>query len=185
MPTEKIIAHDGIVDEYFDWMCEYVCGDRFASSISFRKLFAYLHDREFTWSIRLDVNRAEDGIDLRYRFAYYTGYDRVEDYLNGPCSILEMMIALAIRCEEDIMLDGAYGDRTAQWFWSMITSLGLGSMMDSNFDIDYVEEVVDRFLDRRYEPNGKGGLFTVRHTDSDLTCMEIWHQLNCYLNSIT
>ena len=39
-----------------------------------------------------------------------------------------MMIALAIRCEEHIMDDPDAGDRTGQWFWSMLVSLGLGSM---------------------------------------------------------
>ena len=31
---------------------------------------------------------------------------------NYPCSVLEMLIALSIRCEETIMTDEEYGDRT-------------------------------------------------------------------------
>lgn len=179
------MANDGIIDEYFEWMYDLVCGQRYAKGISFRKLLGFLHDTEFIFTIKRDANRAEDGIDLRYRFACDSGYSDAEDYLNGPCSVLEMMIALAIRCEEDFMDDPRMGDRTSQWFWQMIVSLGLGGMMDSEFDIQRAEFVVDRFLNREYEPNGKGGLFTIRHCDQDLRNVEIWYQLCWYINSIT
>ena len=95
-----------------------------------------------------------------------------------------MMIALAIRCENDIMDNPNMGDRTSQWFWGMITNLGLGSMTDRNFDIRYVDEIIERFLDRKYEPDGKGGLFRIRHFNRDLRKVEIWYQLCWYLDSI-
>jgi hypothetical protein len=94
-----------------------------------------------------------------------------------------MMIALAIRCE-DFMDNPSIGDRMPQWFWGMITSLGLGSMTDDNFDRDYIDDVIDVFLDRNYAPNGKGGLFTIRNCKDDLRYVEIWYQLCWYLNSI-
>ena len=40
-------------------------------------------------------------------------------------------------------------------------------------------------MNREYEPNGKGGLFTIRGCEEDLTEVEIWYQLNWYLNTIT
>jgi hypothetical protein len=139
----------------------------------------------------MDENRALDGIELRYRFAHYKGIDfyptikDVESYLDGPCSVLEMMVALAMRCEDTIMDDAKVGDRTKQWFWGMITSLGLGGMRDDLFDKRYVTDILERFLNREYEPNGKGGLFYIRSCDKDLRDVEIWHQLLWYLNSIT
>ena len=173
-----------INNEYFEWMFDLVCGTRYSKRISFRKLLIYLHDTEFRYSIPMDENRAEDGMNLRYRFALLREIDDFAEYLDGPCSVLEMMIALSIRCEENIMDDPGIGDRTGQWFWGMINNLGLGSMTDNQFDIYYVEDVIERFLDREYEPDGKGGLFTVRHCDRDLTTVEIWHQLCWYLDSI-
>ena len=131
----------------------------------------------------MDENRAEDGVDLRWRFACERGNDIYDGDIEGPCSMLEMMVALAIRCEA-FMDDPTIGDRTAQWFWEMVVSLGLGAMYNRRFDRKYVEEVVSRFLDRDYEPNGKGGLFTIRNYDRDLRDMEITHQLYAYLNSI-
>jgi hypothetical protein len=96
-----------------------------------------------------------------------------------------MIIALAIRCEETYMDDASIGDRTGQWFWGMIRNLGLGSMVDSRFDKLYVEEVVRRFLDREYEADGTGGLFTIKNCDADLRDVEIWYQLCWYLDTIT
>ena len=94
-----------------------------------------------------------------------------------------MMIALAIKCEE-IMNDPAYGDRTGQWFGGTITSLGLGCMYDNNFDKQEAINRINRFLDRDYAPNGKGGLFIARHSPRDMRTLEIWYQLQEFLNDI-
>ena len=175
-----------IRDDYFNWLYDLMCRDRYSETISYRKLFSYLYDTEFRYLIPMDANRAEDGIDLRYRFPYeYPGVEDPGRYLSGPCSVLEMLIALAIRCEETIMDDPRFGDRTRQWFWTMITNLGLGSMTDDRYDSQYVEEVVERFLNRDYEPDGAGGLFTINHCDQDLRDVEIWYQLCYYLDTIT
>lgn len=169
--------------DYFEWMFDLVCKDRFAIEISYRKLLTRLNETEFTYIIPMDVNRAHNGIDLRYRFAYDTGRPGADTYLDGPCSVLEMMIALAIKCEE-VMDDAIIGDRTGQWFWQMVTSLGLGGQMDDRFDIQFVDETLERFLNREYAPNGKGGLFYIRNTKEDLRDIEIWGQLHRYLNTL-
>ena len=175
-----------MVNDYFKWLYDLVCGKRYSKQISYKKLLMRLHNTEFRYLIPRDENRAEDGISLRYRFINYCDdIDYAESCLDGPCSVLEMMVALAIRCEEDIMDDPNVGERTGQWFWGMIVNLGLGSMTDDRFDKYLVDEIIDRFLDREYEPNGKGGLFTVRHTDRDLRDVEIWYQMCWYLDSIT
>ena len=170
--------------EYFDWMYDLMCDGRFAGRITYRQLFKALHDIEFVYFVPHDENRAEDGVALRYRYCYLHDCEDLEHYLDGPCSVLEMMVALAIRCEERIMSDPDKGDRTAQWFWSMIISLGLGSMTDYNFDEELVNDAIARFLNREYEPDGKGGLFTVRKWNRDARTAEIWHQLLAYLNTL-
>jgi hypothetical protein len=98
--------------------------------------------------------------------------------------MLEMMVALAINCEERIMDDAAYGNRTAQWFRNMVVNLGLGPMVDSEYDDIYVGTVIDRFLRRAYEPDGRGGLFRIPNFDGDLRREEIWRQLLWYLNTV-
>lgn len=175
-------------EQYFEWMCHLVYDNRYSKRTSYWKLLRYLHGVPFTYSIGMDGNRASDGVDLRYRF----GYERncrdplIAAYLDDrPCSVLEMMIALAVRCEEHNMEDSDIGDRTGQWFWNMIVSLGLGSMTDDRFDERYVSGVIDRFLNREYERNGKGGLFTVEHCKRDMRGIEIWYQMHLYLESIS
>lgn len=165
-------------DEYFEWLFDMVHDGRFARGISYEKLLRHLHDRMFKYIMKRDSNRASDGVDLRYRFSHEFG----EMYYYKPCSILEMMIALAIRCEESIMDDPLIGDRTGQWFWDMIVSLGLGSMTDDLYSEQYVDDVLERFVDREYEPNGKGGLFTV-YNHEDMREVEIWGQMLRYLNT--
>lgn len=176
---------DTINNEYFDWMYDIVCHDRYSNRISYRKLLMFLHNTEFRYSILRDENRADDGYRLRYRFTTDKHYeDEDAEYIDGHCSVLEMMLALAIRCEESIMDDPHVGDRTSQWFWGMINNLGLGAMNDNIFDKKEASYIVERFLDREYERNGKGGLFTVRNCRKDLRKAEIWYQLCWYLDGI-
>ena len=176
---------DRIVDQYFDWLCELVDIGRFSKHVSYRKLLMHLHNIEFTWFVPHDDNRADDGIQLRRRYALERHDMSISDYISGPCSVLEMMAALAIRCEENIMDDTRYGNRTGQWFWGMIHNLGLSPMKDSDFDRDYTDYVIARFLNREYQPDGRGGLFTIKNCERDLRRVEIWCQLSWYLGSIT
>lgn len=173
-------------DEYFEWMYQLVC-NKLYSKLSYRKLLCYLYNTDFVYIIGMDGNRAADGIDLRYRFAYEFDIDKplIASYLDTkPCSVLEMMIALSIRCEEHIMDDPDMGNRTGQWFWNMIVNLGLGSMNDLKFDKAYVDKVIDVFLNREYKPNGEGGLFTIPNRKNDLRTVEIWYQAMWYLDSM-
>ena len=180
-----MIFTDRINDEYFEWLCELIDVNRFSKRVSYRKLLMRLHDIEFTWFIFRDENRADDGLQLRRRFALVRDDLSVQRYLEGPCSVLEMIVALALRCEECIMDDAAIGNRTGQWFWGMVHNLGLTPMTDDKFDREFVNDVIYRLLNREYEPDGKGGLFTVRHCAHDLRTVEIWCQLSWYLGSIT
>jgi hypothetical protein len=179
--THDRLSEEYFENDYFEWLIDIVCKDRFAEQNSYRKLLAYLHSVEFMCLNKKDQDRACDGHDLQRRYALEYDLDSVPKYIDNPCSVLEMMIALALRCEETIMDDPKYGDRTAQWFWSMINSLGLGSMVDRLFNLDKAEKIVTIFLDREYEPDGRGGLFTIRGCDRDLRQVEIWTQLSWYL----
>lgn len=172
-------------EKYFEWLYNYVCKGRSHDKVSYIKVFTYLHEVEFIYNIPNDVNRAEDGIALRYRFAIEEGNEDIISFLDSPCSVLEMMVALAIRCEETIMDDTRYGDRTGQWFWSMMASLGISNMVDDVFDINDVSYKIERFLLGDYAPDGKGGLFHIRNCEYDIRSLEIWTQLCWYLDNFT
>jgi hypothetical protein len=182
------MTRQDIRNEYFDWLSSIVCGDRYAKQISYKNLLAHLHNIEFSYIIPRDQNRAEEGEALRYRFAITQGYedsaDEIVYILDGPCSVFEMMVALAIYCEENIMDDPHIGNRTGQWFWNMIANLGIGGMQNDRYDPRHVDYVIERFLNRDYEPDGRGGLFRIVGCEYDLRDMEIWKQLCWYLDTI-
>lgn len=171
--------------EYFKWMCRLV--ETLKMDKTYRKLMTYLFEVEFTYSIPMDANRESDGIDLRYRFGYETGKSDsyIASYIDiRPCSVLEMMVALALRCEREIMSSRDYGDRTGEWFWAMIHNLGLGDMDDTQFDIGRTDDIVSRFLNREFAPDGKGSLFTVKNARRDMRDVELWYQMSWYLDEV-
>ena len=180
---------DRMSQAYFDWMCHLVSDTKYLRGKSYSKLLRLLHGSEFIYILDMDGNRAADGADLRLRFAYeHSRSISVQDLYSEaelPCSIFEMMVALAVRCEEHIMDDESFGDRTSKWFWQMIISLGLFSLDDSRFNQRTAEDVLTIFLRREYEPTGRGGLFTVESPRYDMTTLEIWGQLMAYLDAIT
>lgn len=168
-------------NEYFEWMYDLVCSN---TRYSYRKLLTYLSNVEFRFVIPMDENRAYDGINLRDRFLFEKGRRFQRDIPDGPCSVFEMMVALSMRCAEQIIDNPEDDDQIGRLFWYMIQNLGLAYMDDSRFELDIVEDTVQRFLDRDYEPNGKGGLFTVENTGYDLRQVEIWYQMCWYLDNI-
>lgn len=170
---------------YFVWICQTV--DSNGKSSSYNKLLTLLHSIDFYYLIKNDENRSNDGVDLRYRFGIEKHYDVgvIEEYLDTrPCSVLEMMAALSLRCEEDIAFDPEMGDRTGYWFWSMIDNLGLTFMDDSHFDQEHAAAIIFTFLNREYQRDGEGGLFKVENRKIDLRMIEIWQQMTWYLADI-
>lgn len=172
---------------YFEWMQDLVRDDRAEENGTYYELFRVLHDIDFTYTIPLDGDRASDGVNLRYRFAHDTDLDRriaACELDAGPCSVLEMMVALAARCEGGIMDDPELGDRTGHWFWTMIENLGLIDMTDDYFDEPHVRRVIRTFLNREYAPDGTGGLFRVYDSRQDMRTITIWYQMCAYLSSM-
>ncbi len=170
---------------YFEWMYQLVYGER--PRRSYRKLLTHLHDIQFTYTIDMDGNRADDGVNLRYTFGCENDISQAEiaAYIdNRPCSVLEMLIALSLRCEVHIMDNPEMGNRVGKWFQGMISCLGLNSMYDAKYDKKYTDIAVKRFLDRKYKHDGEGGLFLVPDCPHDMRTTEIWYQMMWYLDYI-
>lgn len=166
--------------QYFDWLCDIVS----TGEHKYDELLNALYHTEFIAEYTMDENRAEDGLDLRDQFGKDESYTSSElNDIHDYCSMLEMMIALAIRMEEDIMTNLAYGDRTGVWFWNMVRSLGVGRMTNSRFNQRKFDAIMDAFMNHVYESDGHGGLFIV-DCYYDLTKEEIWTQMNWYLNTL-
>lgn len=177
-----------IEQAYFDWIYHMVTDNRYGGQVRYLNLLTFLHDMEFRYVLPKDANRAEDGESLRRRFAFdnydYEDRGRVVDYLARPCSVLEMILALAIQCE-NIMDDPTIGDRTGQWFWEMINTIGIGWMTDKEFDEDKAVEKINIFMDRKFKSDGEGGLFHIPYCEYDLRYVEFWVSMLWYLDEIT
>lgn len=173
---------NGILNDYFEWLCFTIKKGQPSKRASYKKLLALLHSTTFRYSVEYDENRAADGIHLRWRYVYDGGD---EDILNWeePCTVLEMLIALSFQME-GIMIDPEVDHGVGHWFWTMLTNLNLDYMSNSKFDKLIAYERINVFLDRIYEPNGKGNIFRIDICREDLREAEIWHQMCWYLDSI-
>lgn len=172
-------------DLYFQWLCDIVkTHDR--NPEAYKSLLIFLNNVDFQYSIERDGDRFADGVELRYLFGKKMRIPQSVIAANMdiyPCSVLEMMIGLSIRCE-DIMDDPESGTCVGVWFWEMIDNLGLGEMRNGYFSSRKAEPVIARLLNRQYKRNGKGGLFTTNSEDVDMQKEEIWCQAMWHLNDV-
>lgn len=147
-------------------------------SLTYWKLFQQLRDTEFVWFVHNDDNRVEDGRELRRYFLddIRVSEDDVDQrWFHRSCSVLEMLIGLAIRIEFDAEFT------VAKWFWEMLSNSGLSGYVDWRYDARAVEDIVQRILWRTYNHDGDGGLFPLRHPELDQRHVELWYQAQAYL----
>lgn len=169
------------VSDYKNWLMNLVIDEDHSC---YNHLLNFIFNKEFYWSVNKDENRAIDGLNLRKvfedQYGYFSGMD-------GPCTVLEMMVALSVRGAEDILWDGE-NDWAPFIFWNMINNLGLIDSVDNNFNRNYVDEKITIFLDRNYDENGVGGLFLPSPFYSQIPKkfqkLEVWDQMNDWINSI-
>jgi hypothetical protein len=172
---------DHIKRAYFDWLCDLVKGGKPGHD---HKAFLWsLYQTEFFSIIPIDRNREEDGKKLREQFPV-SDLPQWYPYLNGECTVLEMLIALSQRIEY-ILADPQEEDRTDIWFWGLIDNLALEIFNEKDPHIEIKLDRNDRkiqiLLERRYLSSGKGGLFPLRRPKRDQREVEIWYQMQNYL----
>lgn len=168
-------------ENYANWLMDIVglsAGEREAN----HALISHMIATDFHWIIANDENRAEDGLTLRRHYGYSD---------SSPCCVFEMIVAIADRMEKELMHDDDLGNRTHIWFVSMINNLGFSWNLGTGyspivpFDDRLYAEIIDRFLNRRYSRNGKGGLFLIKRAQFvDMRKTEIWYQMQYYVNDI-
>lgn len=168
--TEPI---DGL---YFNWLCAKVLDPKSRNYLDLMRIF---HKKEYVWTghVLHDQNRAEDGIELRLDFIRATGFeDRESDWYTCGCSVLEMLVAFAMRAasqSEIIVRD---------WFIIFLQNLGLDEFRQvDESDIPQIDDILNRFIYRNYDSMGHGGLFPMRHTQNDQRFIEVWYQFSEYL----
>lgn len=156
---------------YLKWLARKVNIDMSQNvDTSYVQLMNALYEKEFYSVIDMDSNRIEDALALREEYSEYIQ--------NDLCSLLEIMVALAVRCEAEYLRDIATAGNI---FWDMLDNLGLCQYTDMHFDRDEVDCILDRLLDREYESDGAGGLFYAGNDSKiDMRNEEIWWQMQIY-----
>ena len=179
-------------DDYFSWLIRLVSKrDR-----RYEKLGQELHKKKFRWFVHNDENRCADGLALRDRFVELEGLDEshleVEYFLKGDCTVLEMLIGLAMRMN-DLMydLDDTQKDKTPIFFWHLLKNLTLDRFDDGHglrgeFDPAVeaeIDEILEILMDRTYGVDGLGGLFPLKKRNrKDQSVTEIWYQMMAWLD---
>ena len=142
----------------------------------FEQILHQLHNMPFFSLVPNDDNRAMDGLQLR---ALYEEAESCEiEFDNGhPCTLFEMLIALAERMSYIIYNPKFEEDEydTASCFWLLIRNLDLKVESGRN-----TLKLTD-LLERKYSPNGSGGLFPLKNPVVDQRGVEIWYQMMAYI----
>lgn len=124
--------------------------------------------------VEYDENRALDGLELRREYEETEGLS----LSSGPCSVLEVLIALARRMAY-IEYDPVVGEEEHIniWFWDMLTNLGIDPDLDNDRNIDKII----LWIERKFERNGRGSPFPLQNPVADQRKVEIWYQMQAYL----
>lgn len=166
-------------DDYLQWLL-WRCG--LERERRYDRLFESLHGMDFIYCLDRDENREVDGLDLRDQYeipSIYREYDK--DFYNKKCSVMEMLVALAIRVDDDIVGDPGE-EHPEEFFMEMIKNLGLGAHKDNRFRKADVECIIYRWMRRKFRSNGEESPFPVRDDPRDQRDLEIWDQVNSYIN---
>ena len=175
---------------YFEWLYNHIGVLANPNPArSYILLAEQLHRKDFAWTVPMDSNRAFDGIALREEFISERGvsdhdwFGRARDissWLREPCSMLEMMIAVARRTAYETYVDGER-NLAGDWFRMFLTNMGINSYTDDRYNDSVAQRInaaLEVVINRTYSANGKGGLFVLKNPKEDLRNVEIWYQMS-------
>ena len=161
-------------DDYFNWLLEKV-GVLHGEFENYSLLVQYLYSREYEYMIALDSNRASGGLALRSLFADDVGIYK-EDVKDGPCTLLEALVALAIHMADYTTKE------VKDCFWEMLENLDLMRYDDQSYNEAKVSSIIDIWLYRQFDEDGSGSPFPLGDTSQgDTRSMETWNQMHKYL----
>lgn len=182
---------------YFAWLCD--------QSGLHSPLSRIFYETDFRWSkdIPDDENRAKAGTELRETYAQHIlvgkdgiitpeirkSVDRLMKSIIGPASVFEVLVSLARTLDEMLNLEAE--PRSQDYFARLMENLGLDIYDDEDFDLrpeqthGAVMEIINRWLDREFEPDGEGGLFPLDATEMsfpDQRKESIWAQMQAWVD---
>jgi len=167
--------------DYYNYLCSIIDTDDF-NIMEYTELLENLFHEKFYAIDKADENRIKDA--LYFRKCYIDNLCDISYDMSEPVNILELMVTLSRRIEDEIMTDMGRTKHTGKWFYIMIKNLGLSNLTNGYFDRNDFINIVVTFLNRNYEKNGSGGLFVVDDPNVDMRCINIWYQMHKYISSL-
>lgn len=178
---DDYIYSSASMSEYVNWVMKDKLHMTDREIRDYSRLVDILVQIEFIWIHPMDVNRAMDGLELRKDFEYETGsYLDKSSCLLPRCSFFEMLAALAIRCENQLMRNLSEGDRTSRWFFEFLNNLGLDGRTTNTRE---VEDIIERAMTGNFAADGSGGMFPLKKRHGiNQRSEQIWKQMSAYIN---
>ena len=171
---------------YLVWLINLINADNYKGK-SYIKLCSLLNKVPFEPVIKLDENRLSD-VQSLLRETYIQSQsewyrltnDDIMELPTWPVSFLELIISLAMRIDLDFMREINEVDNTRIYFWILVRNLGFLEYDDEHWGEDAIISIVNRLnivQDRKYDFDGKGGLFPLENSEVDQRNVQIWNQL--------
>jgi hypothetical protein len=171
------------VSGYFSFLCRMT---NVWNEATHHELFNYLFTIEFTHFVPNDENRAEDILDFRRSYAERSGFED-NSLFDFPPTFFELIVILAVRMD-DILCEDPQVSRVPELVSSLLVNLGLNDFGDDTFPsrrgMEIVRAATDRVLNRTYAPSGRGGLFPLSRAREDQREVELWYQMQAYLQEV-
>lgn len=169
-----------LTEDYLRWLGPQLRDEHSNPNKTYEELLTLMFEKEFVWIVPHDDNRIVDGLDLRAEFAHVNNI-RLNNLRGlGPCSFLEVLIGLSRR------LAFAVGGQPPGWAWQLLNNLELHRMADplTRPKRDKVNDILDAVIWRNYDPDGTGGFFPLAWPEEDMTKVELWYQMNAYVEEL-
>lgn len=176
---------------YFEWLIEKIKDRKHFGKKQYTKLLQKLYLTPFYYTVEMDENRIGNAIEKRWIFAREMHIVPATEplFFESPCSVLEVILDLACNIENYLLNSEISKNRVPEWFWMMITNLGLNGMDDKHYDSIEADAVLRTWMNREYERTGRGSLFYIASTaldeKMDMREYELWYQMNIFLNEYT
>ena len=177
---------------YFQWLCDLVRCDQ--DDKSYYNLLGMMYETPFEVKIDNDINRAVDGNEFKgaYILDVYVAEEQKNIDFNisaeQNCSILEMIMGISKRMAFELAEDESEDFDFYRYFWEILENLGLKQYDDVQFGDNFVRckieirEILNKLNERKYKKSGEGGMFPLLFAEKNQKKVEIWYQMQAYIN---
>lgn len=188
-----------VKDEYFNWLVHYFDGS------DYYNLLKLMDDTTFVVYNPMDENRVSDVDELRQRWIDECGkwkderirLEVAEELLSKPVSLFEVLCELCIKTEDTIFYEPDKIGIYKKLFWEFMNNLIKSGLFGTRyttchqavrderwggFEEQTMKKIFTMVVERKYQPNGKGGFFPCKNSDVNQRKVEMWVACVAYLN---